>query len=447
MVKDLRSFLEILKKNGELLEIKKEVDLKHEIGSVIASLERKGAEAAMFSNVKGYSIPVTGGLLSDHRKIALALGCKVEEVSDRVESALSSVETIKPEVIQKPAFKENILTGDEVDLSKIPIPIHAPNDGGPFITAGVTFSKAHDGGRQNASYQRMHIKDKNLTGVMINEWRHLKDFLDKSEAEHQSLPIAVAIGVDPAVMIAAGIRTELDEMDIACQLRGTPIKIAKCHTSDILVPADSEFVIEGEIMEGIRGEEGPLAEFTGHYGLVWKSPVFKVKAICHRNNPIWQTLNGASYEHINLGNVLSREPALKQYTTYVSKNVRNVHIPPYGSGFLALISMDKKNEGEAKNVAMAAMVSHINIKTVIVLDTDVDIFNPADVLWALANRIDPREDVFVIPNAQGHELDPASDERGVQNKMGIDATLWESKKDLQKVVYPNLDLTQYRSGI
>ncbi len=444
MIHDLRSFLKVLKSNGELLEIKKEVDLKHEIGSVIASLERKGGEAAYFANVKGHRIHVTGGLLSDHRKIALALGCKVEEVSDRVEAALACKETIKPEEVENPAFKENILTGDQVDLSTIPIPIHAPEDGGPFITAGVTISRALGGGRQNVSFQRMHIKEKNRTGVMINEWRHLKEFLDRAESERKSLPIAVAVGVDPVIMMAAGIRTDLDELELACRLRGKPIEVSRCHTSDLLVPAFAEFVIEGEILAGVRDDEGPLAEFTGHYGLLWKSPVFQVKAVCHRNNPIWQTLNGASHEHINLGNVLSREPVLKKYTTYVSKNVKNVHIPPYGAGFLALISMDKKNEGEPKNAAMAAMVSHVNIKTVVVLDTDVDIYNPADVLWALANRIDPREDVFIIPNAQGHELDPASDERGVQTKMGIDATLWETKKDLKKVVYPSVDLSPYR---
>jgi 2,5-furandicarboxylate decarboxylase 1 len=444
MINDLRSFIQVLKEKGEILDIQKEVDLEHEIGSVIASLERKGGEAPFFSHVKGHTIPVVGGLLSDHKKIAIALECSVEDVSDRMEAALESVNPILPVVVENPSFKENIITGDDVDLSRIPIPVHAPKDGGPFITAGVTISRALEGGRQNCSYQRMHIKEKNKTGIMINEWRHLKEFLDSAEGQHKSLPIAVAVGIDPAIMIAAGVRTDLDEMVLASQLRGKPIELAKCHTSDLLVPAHAEFIIEGEIIGGVRDKEGPLAEFTGHYGLLWDSPVFKVTAICHRNNPIWQTLNGASYEHINLGNVLSREPALKKFTTYVSKNVKNVHIPPYGSGFLALISMDKSNEGEAKNVAMAAMVSHVNIKTVIVLDTDVDIFNPADVLWALANRIDPREDVFVVPNAQGHELDPASDSRGIQNKMGIDATLWEAKRGLKKVVYPTVDLAPYR---
>ena len=444
MIDDLRSFLEVLKKEGQLLHITKEVSLEHEIGSVIATLERKGAEAAYFSHVKGHTIPVTGGLLSDHRKIALALECEIDEISDRMEIALEMDKPLKPVIVENPVFKENILIRDDIDLTKIPIPVHAPEDGGPFITAGVTISRDLKGGRQNASFQRMQIKSRNRTGIMINEWRHLKGFLDQAESEGQGLPIAVVIGVDPVVMIAAGIRTDYDELELASLLRGKPIEVARCHTCDLLVPASAEFVIEGEIIPGERDSEGPLAEFTGHYGLLWKSPVFKVTAICHRSNPIWQTLNGACNEHLNLGNVLPREPVLKKHATYVSKNVRQVHIPPYGSGFLALISMDKKNEGEPKNAAMAAMVSHVNIKTVIVLDTDVDIYNPAEVLWALANRVNAREDIFTVPNAQGHELDPASDEHGVQTKMGIDATLWESRKELKKVVYPTVDLSQYR---
>jgi 2,5-furandicarboxylate decarboxylase 1 len=212
-----------------------------------------------------------------------------------------------------------------------------------------------------------------------------------------------------------------------------------------MVPAWSEYIIEGEILPGVREEEGPLAEFTGHYGLLWKSPVVEVKAVTHRRDPIWQTLNGGSFEHINLGNVLPREPLLRRHTRYVSKNVKAVHIPPYGSGFLALVQLEKSNEGEPKNVALAAMTAYVNIKNVIVVDSDVDIYNPAEVLWAVNNRVNPREDVFVIPNSQGHELDPCSDETGVQNKMGIDATLPANRKTLKRAVYPSVDLFRYMS--
>jgi len=440
-INDLRSFLKVLEENNQLITIDKKVNLKWELGSILATLERMEGKAAYFSKIKGYSIPVVGGLLANHKRIALALGCKVDKISEKLEYALDN--PIKPLVVDNPSFMENIITNDRVDLNKIPIPIHAPKDGGPFITAGVTVSKDFNNKRQNLSFQRLHIKSNNKTGIMINEWRHLKEFLDSAEAVGKPLPIAIAVGVDPVIMIAAGVRYEGDEIEIAGGLRGRAIEVAKCHTCNIFVPANTEFVIEGEIIPKVREEEGPLAEFTGHYGNISKSPIFKVKAICYRNNPIWQTLNGGSFEHINLGNVLPREPLLKKFTTYVSKNVKNVHIPPYGSGFLAVISLEKKNPGEAKNVALAAMTSHINIKNVIVVDPDVDIYSPAEIMWALSTRVDPKKDIFYIPYSQGHELDPASDERGVQTKMGIDATLWEEKKKKEKVVYKKIDLNNY----
>lgn len=441
-IRDLRSFLAALREQGELADIDREVDPVHELGSVLATLERKQGPAACFTKVKGYAgLQVVGGLLSDHRKIAIALGCRPEEVTDRMEHVLDH--PIPPVEVQGAPCQEVVLRGSEVDLGALPIPIHAPGDGGPFITAGVTVGRDPETGRQNLSFQRMHVKGSDRTGIMINEWRHLRSFMEKAEGAGRALPIAVAIGVDPALMIAAGCRYEGDETELAGGLRGRPMETVRCVTCDLQVPAASEYIIEGEIVPGLLEEEGPLAEFTGHYGLLWKSPVFHVKAVTHRKNPIWQTLNGASFEHINLGNVLPREPLIRRHALHVSKNVTAVHIPPYGSGFMAIIQMDKKNEGEPKNVAMAAMTAHVNIKNVIVVDRDVDIYNPADVMWAFNNRVNPREDIFYIPNSQGHELDPCSDASGLQTKMGIDATLPANRKQLKRAVYPMVDLSLY----
>jgi len=267
-INDLRSFLKVLKENNQLIAIDKEVNIKWELGNILATLERTEGEAAYFSKIKGYSIPVVGGLLANHKRIALALGCKLDEISEKLEYALDN--PIKPLVVKNPSFMENIVMGNRVDLRKIPIPIHAPKDGGSFITAGVTVSKDLNGTRQNLSFQRLHVKGKNKTGIMINEWRHLKGFLDGAEAINKPLPIAIAVGVDPVIMIAAGVRYKEDEIEIAGGLRGKAIEIAKCHTCNIYVPANTEFVIEGEIIPKVREEEGPLAEFTGHYGNISK---------------------------------------------------------------------------------------------------------------------------------------------------------------------------------
>jgi len=442
-IKDLRSFMNVLMDAGQLEEIEKEVSIDHELGSVLSTLEKDGLGAGYFKNIEGYNIPVIGGVLGNQERIALALDCKKEDIVEICSRALEN--PVKPCVVENAPCHENIILGDDVDLSKLPIPTHAPLDAGPFITGGVIVSKGLDGNTHNLSFQRMQVKGKDKMGIMINEWRHLKDFYDAAEAQEKLLPIAVVIGVDPVIMIAAGYRFDGDETEIAGSLRGEPIGVVKCKTSDIYVPATSEIVIEAEIIPNIREEEGPLGEFTGHYSEPWKSPTLIVKAICHRNSPIYQTISGASYEHINLGNVLPREPLLKKFTTYVSKNVTNVHIPPYGGGFLALVQLKKSNPGEPKNVALAAMTAYVNIKNVIVVDPDVDIFNPGDIMWAMSTRVKPEKDIFYVPNSQGHELDPCSDARGVQTKMGIDATLSEENKDYKRVVYENVNLKEYLS--
>jgi 2,5-furandicarboxylate decarboxylase 1 len=438
---DLRSFMDVLREEGQLSEINKEVSLKHELGNVLANLERKSKGAGFFKQIGERQFPVIGGVLGSMDRIALALGCEKQEMNDFLGRSLDN--PIKPKIVDKAPCQENIMLGEDVDLSRLPIPQHAPKDGGPFITGGVIVSKELHGKTQNLSFQRMQVKGKDKLSIMINEWRHLKDFYDEAEKEGTPLPIAVVIGADPVIYIGAGLRYDGDETEIAGAIRGEAIEVVKCITSDIYVPATAEFVIEAEIIPEYREEEGPLGEFTGHYSAPWPSPVLKVKAITHRNNAIYQTIGGASFEHINLGNVLPREPLLKKFTKYVSTGVINVHIPPYGSGFLAYVQIKKKNPGEPKNVALAAMMTYVNIKNVIVVDEDVDIYNPADVMWAVSNRVIPERDIFYIPNAQGHELDPCSDNRGVQTKMGIDATLNDDSKGFERVVYPDVDLNEY----
>jgi len=440
-INDLRSYMEALDNKNELEIIHKQVDKDKEIGPLIATAEKKDRGALLFKNINNYKTRVIGGVLASQKRIAIALECEPNEVKNKVAEALKN--PIKPEITSKAPVQEVVIEESDINLFDIPIPVHAPKDGGPFITAGVTVSKDPNSNRHNLSYQRMQIKDKNKMGIMINEWRHLKGFLDKAELLNEPLPIAVVVGPDPTIMISAGFRYDGDETQLAGSLRGKPIQITKCITSEIKVPANAEYVIEGVIVPGLREKEGPLAEFTGHYGKLWESPVVEVKAITHRHNPIWQTLNGASYEHINLGNVLPREPLLYEKVSYVSDNIINVHIPPYGSGFLAVVSINKGNPGEPKNVALAAMTAYVNIKNVIIVDGDVDIYNSADLMWALSNRVDAKNDIFYIHGAQGHELDPVSNDRGIQTKMGIDATLSEINNDLERVVYPEIDIDKY----
>jgi 2,5-furandicarboxylate decarboxylase 1 len=439
-VHDLRSFLDAVRAAGELHEIRREVDAVRELGRVLAACERAG-KAAFFHAVKGFDVPVVGSLLSSPRRIALALGCEVPEIGARM--AAATEKPIPPVTISDKAPCQEVVIR-KPDLTKWPIPTHSPLDAGAFITAGVVIARDPQSGRHNLSYNRMQIYGPDRAGISMNIWRHIKAFFDKIEPQGRNLPFAVALGPDPVVMMAGAFRYDGDEYEVAGSLRGAPIPVVKALTCDVLVPASAEVVLEGEVLAGERQMEGPMAEFTGHYSGADPKHVAKITAITHRVRPIFQTMNGGGYEHVSVGNMITREPLLARFVRHITPRMTAVHLPPYAAGFTAIVALKNPEPGEARNVGLAAMAAHVNFKTVIVVDSDVDIYDPADVMWALATRVRWHEDVVNIPGAHGNELDPSTGEHGLASKAIIDATLpAEKHKRYVKVAYPPVDLDSY----
>jgi len=446
---DLRSFIAQLENSGQLTRIRKPVSLVHELANVAATLDRRGSGAVLFEQPAGrdhlYPWSVFTGAVTNQKSAALALGCEEQEVIDRMGFALDPANAVSPIRTDKaPPWYENVIVGDDIDIHRLPIPTHGQHDGGPFITGGVTVTHDPISGRRNLSYNRMQILGAKTFGFNVNEWRHTMQFYKIREAANEPLHAAIAIGLDPAISIAGGARYDDDELAIAGAIRGEPVQVARCKTVDVWVPFHAEIVIEGYLPPHERKDEGPLAEFHGYYGELWNSPIFEVTAVCFRNEPIYQTIVPGWSEHIFIGNVLPREPLLLRFVRHVSKNVTGLHIPPYANGFTALVQLNKSNPGEPKNVMMAAFTAHVNIAKVIVVDPDVDIYDPADILWALTNRVDASKDVFLVPGAQGHEMDPTADMRGVQTKIGIDATYKPERRPYgDRIRYPAVDLQKF----
>jgi 2,5-furandicarboxylate decarboxylase 1 len=441
---EFREYLDRLEARGQLVKIQKEVQLDYELAAVINTMLEQNQAIGLFENVKHPSgIPVVGGLLGSMDRIATALEVELPGIGRKLEGALANL--LKPQVVEDAPFKENVITGDAINLrEQLPIPWHNAGDGGPYVTGGVMIARGVEAGRHNYSYNRLHVHAPGEFGIMMNSWRHIAWFYNEAEQAGRPLPAAVVIGVDPAVEIAAGFRIEDDEAELAGGINGRPLAITRCITNDLYVPAGAEIVIEGQIPPFIRKDEGPLAEFTGHFGEVYQHPVFQVSAICYRNKPIYRTIVPASLEHIYIGNVLPREIMLLNLTRHVSPNVRAVHLTPYSGGFMAVVAIDKKNEGEPKNIAFAALAAHVNIKLVVVVDTDVDIYQASDILWAMSTRMDANRDVFVVPYAQGMENDPTTSAEGTNTKMAIDATLnLALKQDYKRVTYPKVDLSRW----
>lgn len=444
-IHDLRSFIKVLEQAGQLVHITQPVSLTHELADVAAALERKGGGAPLFENVTGSPWPIFSSGVANQKRAALALGCTEAEVTDLMGRVLEPKNGIPPVRVKEAKWQANLQTGESIDVWELPIPTHSRGDGGAFITGGVIVSKDPISGRGNLSYNRMLCTGPRNFGFNVNEWRHVRAFMESRADPAAPFPIAVAIGLDPAIMIGAGVRTEEDELTIAGAIRGEGVPVSRGVTMDVDIPAEAEIVIEGYVHPFEKKGEGPLAEFHGYYGEIWESPTFEVAAVSWRDNPIFQTIIPGWYEHIYIGNVLPREPLLLQFLRHISKEVA-VHIPPYGNGFSAIVQLKKNNPGQPKNVALAAMTAHINIKQVIVVDPDVNIYDPADVLWALTNRVDWSQDTFTVPHSQGHEMDPTADTRGVHTKIGIDATYKRERREYgQRVSYGPVDVSKYLS--
>lgn len=426
-----------------LNRVKIPVSLRHELADVAAAMERADAGPVLFECPSESPWPIFAGSVSSRRTAALALGCQPDQVIDRMGHALDPGNGIAPARTHIADWHSNTVTGDNVDLNHLPIPTHSRGDGGAFITGAVSVTKDPVSGRGNLSYNRMLLMSRNVMGFNLNEWRDVGTFMRSRDNPEAPFDVALAIGLDPAIMIAAGVRTPVDELSIAGALRGHPVEVCRGSTVDVDIPAQAELVIEGQIRPAERADEGPLAEFHGYHGEMWHSPTVEVTAVSWRDDPIYQTIIPGWYEHVFIGNVLPREPLLRRFVRHIDSSA-DVHIPPYGNGFLAVIQIDRDNPGTPKNLAMAAMSAHINIRNVIVVDRDVDISEPSEVAWALTNRVHWLQDVFTVGDAQGHEMDPTADIRGVSVKVGIDATYKRERREYgERVAYAPVDLNQY----
>ena len=442
-IHNLRSFIQVLEEAGQLARINKPVSLTHELADVAATLARSGGGAPLFKNVTGSRWPIFAGGVANQKRAALALGCAESAVTDFMARVLEPDNGVAPVQVSKAGWQANIQTGNDIDVGQLPIPTHSRGDGGAFITGGVIISRDPVSGRGNLSYNRMMRTGPCHFGFNVNEWRHVRAFMESRDEPDAPFPVAVAVGLDPAIMIAAGVRTGADELTIAGAIRGVGVPVCKGVTVDVDIPAEAEIVIEGLVHPAQKKGEGPLAEFHGYYGELWQSPTFAVTAVCRRDDPIFQTMIPGWYEHVYIGNVLPREPLLQKFVRHINP-AAVVHIPPYANGFSAIVQIKRDNPGQPKNIALAAMTAHINIKQVIVVDEDINIYDPADVLWAITNRVDWSRDTFTVPASQGHEMDPTAGKRGVHTKIGIDATYKRERREYgERVNYAPVDVKQY----
>ena len=447
MFEDLRGFLAHLESKEQLLHVKDEVDVKYEIAAGMRKTSDIEGPALLFENVKGYpGWRVLGGLFATRKLVALGLGVAQQKMLERYLTLED--QRIAPEIVSTGPVKEIKWTGDQIDLGKLPIVTHASKDCGPYVTIGVQIGKDPDTGIRNLSIHRMLVLGKDRLSLWAPADHHLGRMILMAEEKKKGLEVATAVGVEPAIVVGSQAKVPfgIDEFHVAGGLRGAAVKLTKCETIDVEVPAFAEVVIEGVTIPGERVADGPYGEYPGCYSEAKQAPLLKVTAITMRQNPIWQTaLTGMpvteNHTLIEYGNAAVVYREVKK----IVPEVKGINLTPGGTfRHHVVVSIKKRAENEGRNVILALLSMGIGLKQVIVVDEDIDPFDPMQVDWAMATRFQADKDTIIISNIACSTLDPSCLEPRVTAGLGIDATApMKDRWRFEKVEIPGVDKVKY----
>ena len=446
--RDLREFVTFLEQRGELKRVTAPVSSDLEITEITDRMVKSGGPALLFENVDGGTTPLLINIFGTHRRMALALGVEdIEELSDRVRRLFKMVQgpptglsgklhalgelmglaRSQPKTVRRAPCQEVVLTGDEVDLYRMPIIKCWPQDAGPFITLPLVISRDPVSGRRNVGTYRMQVYDRNTTGM---HWQTHKVGASHDRRARERgldrLDVAVALGADPATMWTGSmpLPPDMDELAVSGVIRGEPVEVVDCKSVDLQVPAQAEYVLEGYVVPGEMRDEGPFGDHTGYYSPAEPYPVFHVTAMTHRRDPIYPTtmVGRPPTEDFFMGKAAERVmlPALQM----ALPEVTDINMPAEGIFHnLVIVSIKKEYPGHARKVmhALWGIGLMMLAKTIVVLDHYVDVQDLSEVAWRVTNNINPETDI-VFADGPLDDLDHAAPTPKFGSKMGIDAT-------------------------
>ena len=450
--RDLRDFITQLEKQGELKRITIPVNPYLEMTEICDRVLKQQGPALLFENPTGYNIPVLANLFGTPRRVAMGMGAESVTELRGIGELLATLKepeppkgmkdawekfpiykqvlNMAPKLVSNPPCQELVRIGDEIDLSVYPIQTCWPDDAAPLITWPLVITKGPHKQRQNLGIYRQQVIGKNK--VIMRWLAHRGGALDFREWQiahpNEPFPVAVALGADPATILAAvtPVPDTLSEYAFAGLLRGSKTEVAKCILSDLQVPASAEIVLEGFIYPNETAPEGPFGDHTGYYNEVGEFPVFTVERITQRTAPIYHsTFTGKPPDEPAILGVALNEvfvPILqKQFPEII-----DFYLPPEGCSYrMAVISMKKQYAGHAKRVMLGTwsyLRQFMYTKFVIVVDDDIDVRNWQEVIWAITTRMDPARDLTILENTPIDYLDFASPVSGLGSKVGFDAT-------------------------
>ncbi|WP_288548934.1 UbiD family decarboxylase [uncultured Phascolarctobacterium sp.] len=480
---DLRSALELLESiPGQMVHTDVEVDPSAELAGVYryvgaggtVARPTKTGPAMTFENVKGHpGAKVVIGLLASRKRVGYLLNSKPEKLGFMMRDAVKNA--IAPVVVDKAKAQcqevVHLATDEGFDIRKlIPAPTNTPEDAGPYVTLGMCYASDVETGKSDVTIHRLCLQSKDEISMFFTPGaRHLGAFREKAEALGKPLPISISIGVDPAIEIASCFEPPttplgFNELSIAGAIRGKAVELAPCVTIDEKCIANAEYVIEGELLVGARVREDQnsntgkaMPEFPGYTGPAnAELPVIKVKAVTHRVNPIMQTCIGPSEEHVSMAGIPTEASILDMVERAMPGRVQNVYAHSSGGGkFIAVIQFKKtvpSDEGRQRQAALLAFSAFPELKQVILVDEDVDIFDTNDVLWAMTTRMQADVDIVTIPGVRCHPLDPSNDpacswsirDHGIACKTIYDATVpFNQKARFQRAKFMEVDVKKF----
>jgi 2,5-furandicarboxylate decarboxylase 1 len=441
----------------ELLHVDKTVDPKFELSAVLRKLQEEAKyPTVIFEHVKSSRFPVISNVIGRPENLSLAL----ETTGDHVLDAYAKGEDhpIKPKLVARGPVKDTIVRGSEVDFAKLPIITNCEKDAGPYITAGITLVKDPKTGIRDTGIFKLGIRGKNRAIISMEDHARANYFRRKAEKAGKPLDTAIIIGHHPAVALGSQTKVppDVDDLEVIGGLLGEPLEIVKAETIDLEVPAYAEIVVEGKILPNVRDVHGAFGDFAWYYADPEDEVyVFEASAITYRKDAFYQHIFAAHREH-NLHGKISREVVLRKRIQAMVPTLKKVNLPLSGlCRFTAYVSIRKEFDGAGRLAALAALASDPFVKLVVVVDEDINVEDEAEVLWAIATRVQADNAVFMVPEVAGSIIDPSSYsiksrvEKGhLVTKWAIDATKpvsvpFAERADVPKIMWEKTNLKQY----
>lgn len=413
MYKDLREFLAACEDRNDVIHVEREVDCDLEIGKALKKSYEGRSPIIYFDNPKGKKYPAVGGVFSNRAKALLAFEATEETIHQKF---INGIANPIPSVLfeGEAPCQEVVITGDDIDLSTLPIPRFSSLDGGAFITAGLTVSKDPESDVPDVGHYRYQYHDEKTLGYMAQPFHRFGKNCNKAlDMGKKSWPAAIVIGGDPLMHYCGpliGVSDDANDYELMGGLRGEGIELVKCKTIDLEVPAWAEFVIELEVDFETTKMEGPLGEFSGYQTPASPKWVCRVKAITHRKDPLFQVL--LTGQPVTENHILKNVPFEASFYNFLKQQfptIKAVNVLPAGGVQTeVIISMSQRNYGDARSVILAAMASNLRPKYIVVVDDDIDVHNMNQVNWAIAYRSVPGRDTILVEDVPSSPLDPSS---------------------------------------